>query len=173
MISETDERLLYGKSTHWVKYVPKTLAYTLIGIFAITLMIAGWNIDIAFPLIAEAVFLIGALLFLFCHHLLFHLYFSEQMIDVIVTSKRIIYFNDCLFTCDDEHEIPLKKIAGVEVQQHGLMQNMLNYGVLWFDTGGGAADLRRSIPHVARPDEVAETINQQLKHLEPELHSEY
>lgn len=166
METGTQERLQYARSTHWVKYVSRTLIYNLIGAFGIGLMIIAWNIDLVFPLLSAAVFLIGGFLFLLCHHLLFHLYLSEQLIDIIVTSKRIIYFNDRLFTCDDEHEIPLRKIAAVEIQQHGIIQNILDYGVLWFDTGGGTVDLRRSIPHVAHPDAVAEVINAQLEDLE-------
>lgn len=159
----TQENVLYAHSTHWVKYIPKTAIYSLIGFLSIGLMLLAFQIDATFPLVSLALYLVGSVLFLLCHHLLFHLYLSEQMIDIIITNQRIIYYNDCLFTCDDEHEIPLSRIAGVEMQQHGLLQNILNYGILWFDTGGSSLDMKRSIPHVAHPDDVAEIINTQLR----------
>ena len=163
MNTEHHERLLYARSTHWVKYIQKTLVYVLVALFSMALLWIALQIIPRQPVFGAAVYLIGFSLLLLCHHLLFHLYFSEQMIDIIVTDRRIIYFNDLLFTMDDEHEIPLKKIAAVEVQQHGIVQNMLNYGVLWFDTGGSSGDLRRSIPHVPNPDALADIINTELR----------
>ena len=153
------EQFLYGRSTHWIKYIQKTALYSLVGIFGVCLMYIASLLFTRTPLLAMPVFLIGFVIFLLCHHLVFHLYLSEQLIDILITNKRIVYFNDCLFTCDDEHEIPLKKVAAVEVQQHGLLANLLNYGILWFDTGGGGADLRRSIPNVPDPDTVSQIIN--------------
>ncbi len=160
---ETQELLLYARSTHWVKYVQKTFAYSLVGLFSIALILIAYPLFDRIAVLGIGIYLIGFFLLLLCLHLLFHLYFSEQMIDIIVTDKRIIYFNDCLFTCDDEHEVPLSKVAGVEVQQHGIVANVLNYGTLWFDTGGSTLDIRRSIPHVPKPDSVAKLINNQLR----------
>lgn len=85
------------------------------------------------------------------------------MLDIFVTTDRVIYFDDSLFMMDDEHEVPLEKIASVRVQQHGLLHNILDYGILWFDTGGGAIDMMRSIPNVPHPDYVAEIIAKVLK----------
>lgn len=165
MNEQLTERLLYAKSTHWVKYIQKTLLYSLVGLFGLSLIFIAIQLFSAAPILAGAVFLIGFMIFLICHHLVFHLYFSEQLIDILVTSKRIIYFNDCLFTCDDEHEVPLAKIAGVEVQKHGFISNLLNYGILWFDTGGSSVDLKRSIPNVPHPDELSQIINKALREL--------
>ncbi|MCA9370657.1 MAG: PH domain-containing protein [Candidatus Peregrinibacteria bacterium] len=162
-MNTSQELLIYARSTHWVKYIQKTLVYLLIACFGLALMPIALQLFSKAPVLASAVYFIGFTLFLLCHHLLFHLYFSEQMIDIIVTNQRIIYFDDYLFTCDDEHEIPLHKIAAVEVQQHGIIQNMLNYGILWFDTGGGSTDMKRSIPHVPQPDELAKVIHAQLQ----------
>lgn len=158
-----DERLLYARSTHWVKYLQKTFFYVLVGLCAIALMVLSFHLQGSVRIIGQIIYLIGFLILLVCHHSLYRLYFSEQMIDVIVTTKRIIYFNDDLFTCDDEHEVPLHKVAAVEVQQHGIFENFLNYGIIWLDTGGGSIDLRRSIPHVANPDELARIISSQLR----------
>lgn len=84
---------------------------------------------------------------------------SESMYDIFITSSRIIYFDDVLFLKNSEHEIPLGRIAGIEVEQNGLMQNMLNYGTLWIDTGGSAQDFKRSVPFVPHPEDFVNTVN--------------
>jgi len=108
-------------------------------------------------------FFVGSFLVFISHHSFFHKLMSESMLDIFVTTDRVIYFDDSLFMMDDEHEVPLEKIASVRVQQHGLLHNILDYGILWFDTGGGAIDMMRSIPNVPHPDYVAEIIAKVLK----------
>jgi hypothetical protein len=157
------ERLIYTDSTHWIKYVLRTLKYLLFSIMGVILLaISTMLVRISLPVFATPS-LIGVFMLLFFHHKYFHYLLSEAMNDIIVTDERVIYFNDCLFLCDDEHEIPLEKVAAVEVQQHGFLQNVLNYGVLWFDTGGGTIDLKRSIPNVPHPDHIADIITPLLK----------
>lgn len=153
-----EEHVLYAATTHWVKYVPRAARFHLFLIFALILLYVSLAVASFSPQLSFAVFFPAACLALIAHHLFFHLIMSEEMIDIIVTDQRIIYFEDCLFLSDNEHEIPLEKIAAVEVIQKGIVQNMLNYGMLWIDTGGGAVDLKRSLAHVSSPEEVAEHI---------------
>lgn len=157
------ETLLSAVSTHWIKYINKALFCHLLLLIGILLLVIGAIIHQQLPFIGMSVVSLGAALILLSHHVLFHKLLSENMIDIIMTNERIIYFNDCLFTMNDEHEIPLDRIAGVEVQQRGLIPNLLGYGILWFDTGGGSVDLKRSIPHVPHPDQLARIINDHVE----------
>jgi hypothetical protein len=163
MTEQQQDRLVFCTSTHWMKYLPKTLHSVILFLAGTVLLIIGYAVVRVSIVIAFFAIFVGIVLVLLAHHRFFHLLLSEAMQDIVITTKRILYFDDCLFFCDDEHEIPLWKVAAVEVKQHGLFQNVLDYGVLWFDTGGGAVDIKRSIPYVPHPDRVAETITGLLK----------
>jgi hypothetical protein len=149
-----DESIVYAATTHWMKYMPKLLLSLLLGASGILLLAVAWFVK-GIPAISLLLFFAGFLFILIAHHRLFHALLSEEMLDIIVTNKRILFFDDCLFFCDDEHEVPLHKVAAVEARQRGILQNILNYGTIWFDTGGGVMDLKRTIPYVHQPDHVA------------------
>ena len=81
------------------------------------------------------------------------------MRSIIVTNKRVIYFNDNLFFAENEHEVPLRRITDVTVQKIGIMRNILNFGTLCFDASPtGEPTMRRSIPNVPKPERIAEAI---------------
>ncbi|PIQ76188.1 hypothetical protein COU78_01365 [Candidatus Peregrinibacteria bacterium CG10_big_fil_rev_8_21_14_0_10_49_24] len=159
----TQERLIYAVSTHWAKYVSRALIAHLLAGTAIILVVIAFVTAPKMHEIGQDIFLVGVLLFFFAHHFFFHKLMSEALLDIIITDERVIYFDDCLLTCDDEHEIPIHKLTGVEVRQHGLIQNFLNYGIVWFDTGGGIVELKRSIPFVPHPDELVSTITELMR----------
>lgn len=152
------ERLMTALSTHWVKYLPQALfCHGVIAVAALLIFLAFVSAPYL-STVAVSLYFVGVIAFLYAHHAWFHKVMSEELYDIIITDHRIIYFDDRLFLCDNEHEIPLHKIASVDVQQEGLLMNAFNYGTLRIDTGGGAVDLRRSIPNVPRPEEVAQII---------------
>ncbi|MBU0767360.1 PH domain-containing protein [Patescibacteria group bacterium] len=156
-----NERLIFSTSTHWVKYLSSIFFNNLFAMLGILLLIAAAIASI--QIVALITFFVGTILILFAHHRLFHKIMSEAMLDIFVTTDRVIYFDDNLCLCDDEHEIPLEKVAAVEVNQHGLLQNILDYGIIWFDTGGGVQDINRSVPNVPHPDKVSEIIAKVVK----------
>lgn len=149
---------MHAQSTHWVKYVPQAVSCHLLALIGCALMGLSIMIRDASMSIAWIVALLGLTLFLFAHHRWFHKLLSEHMVDMILTSERVIYFDDVLFFSDNEHEIPLHRVAGVEVKQEGLLRNILDYGTIWIDTGGSSVDLKRSMPNVHRPEEFAQKI---------------
>lgn len=156
-----NERLIFATSTHWVKYVRSIFLSHLFLILGLILLITAGIASV--QTVTLITYFIGLLLVLFAHHSFFHKIMSESMLDIFVTNDRIIYFDDNLFLCDDEHEIPLEKVASVKMEQHGLVRNILDYGILWFDTGGGAIDLMRSIPNVPHPDSLSAIIAKVLR----------
>lgn len=150
------ERLLVCTSTHWMKYVYNALKNHFLALMGISLLFSA-SIA-ALQAVSIITFFTGSLLIIYSHHNFFHKLMSESMLDIFVTSERIIYFDDNLFFSNNEHEIPLHRIAGIEAIQEGLLQNILNFGTLWIDTGGSTVDLKRSIPYVPHPEELSEKI---------------
>jgi len=150
------ERLVVCVRTHWMKYMPNALKNHFFA--AIGLLLLFVSSIAVLESVALLTCTIGMTIFLYVHHHFFHKLMSESMYDIFVTSERIIYFDDNLFITNNEHEIPLHRIAGIEALQDGLVQNILNYGTIWIDTGGGTVDLKRSIPYVPYPEELSEKI---------------
>lgn len=165
-----NERLVSAITTHWVKYVPQAILCHFLAAVGIFLLVSSYYFLSFSALFATGMAVIGGIMFLLAHHKWFHKVLSEEFIDIILTSERIIYFDDFLFLSDNEHEIPLHRVAGVEVKQEGLLQNLLHYGTLWIDTGGGIIDLKRSIANVPHPEELSEKIaklaHQESTHME-------
>ncbi len=159
--SSAEERLVYCTSTHWMKYLfngMKNFSFILFGI----LLLSASNIAVLKG-VSSITFMIGCMLILYATHHFFHKLMSESMYDIFVTTERVIYFDDSLFILNDEHEIPLHRVAGIEVSQNGLIQNVLNYGTLWVDTGGSTIDFRRSIPYVPNPEGLNAIMTKQLQ----------
>ena len=159
------EKIVLVSTTHWMKYFPSLVLSSLLGMSGLILLIAAWFTQ-SIPPIALLLFCVGFLLNIIAHHRFFHTLLSEEVFDIIVTTKRILYFDDCLFFCDDEHEVPLHKVSAVEAQKRGILQNILNFGTMWFDTGGGVMDLKRSIPYVSKPDHISEIIADMLEEVD-------
>ena len=89
---------------------------------------------------------------------------GEAMEDVILTNKRVIWIHESLFQQDTMRQVPLEKIQGVEVRKAGMLQTILGFGSLWFDTGGTTThDVGASLHLVPRPHRIARIINQLLK----------
>lgn len=153
-----NENLIFCTSTHWVKYGFATLRFVFLTIIGAVLLYISHKASV--DIVKQVTFWAGGLLALYAHHLFFHKLMSESMYDIFITSNRIIYFDDVLFLKNSEHEIPLHRVAGIEVEQKGLMQNTLNFGTLWVDTGGGSAsDLKRCVPFVPDPEEFVDKVN--------------
>jgi uncharacterized membrane protein YdbT with pleckstrin-like domain len=154
------EQLVRAFGTHWIKYVGPFCIYLLLTSVSLLLFFLVATFPAERPLwLAHIVFLMALTLLLFAHHRFFHKLLSEYMEDVIITTKRIIYLEACIFFCDDTHEIPFERIHGVEAQKHGIIQNLLGYGSIWIDTGGSTSlDVARVIPRVPHPEKVVKDI---------------
>ncbi len=118
----------------------------------------GW------PMMSYGLLFSGLLLTHFGNHFLFHRLLSEALEDIIITTRRVIWLRKSLFQYDNMHQIPIDKILGVEARKHGILQTILGYGSLWFDTGGTeASDESAIIIQVAHPNRLARDINQLLQ----------
>lgn len=158
---ESDEELNVAFDTHWIKYiVPSLIAF----IFALmTIGILYSSLFIVTGPFASVLFTFGSCLFLLNVHWLFYKLLSEGMQDVIITNKRLIYLETRLWVQDSIHEVRLNVIRAVEANKTGILQNLLRYGSIWFDTGGSSKESGTIIPLVPHPQDKVRQILQTLK----------
>lgn len=151
--TQADEQLLASFDTHWIKYARPTCAYALImGIVGgLTLLaVRGLeNPDAA----AQMGLMIAMPIALLTHQWFFYRLLSEAMEDIVITNKRLIFRETHLWISNDMHEIALARIRAVEVCKHGILHNLLRFGTLWFDTGGGTMESGKVLPLVPKPEE--------------------
>jgi len=115
-------------------------------------------------LLSKILLFLGLILTYLSLHWYFHKLLSEAMEDIVITTKRIIWIKEALFTVDEMRQIPLGNIQGVEARKHGILQTVLGYGTLWLDTGGTTtADANAQIDQVPHPNRVAGEINKLLR----------
>lgn len=145
------ERLVDAFSTHWIKYVAPLIVYSILMVLTFTVFILAKLAGNIAPWLAIMSFLVGFILMLGAHHWFFHRVFSEFMMLIIVTSRRFVFLRDTILVRDDMHEISLERILAVRAKKRGIIQNVLNYGSLWFDTGGTTMENSPIIPQVAKP----------------------
>jgi hypothetical protein len=92
------------------------------------------------------------------HHWFFHAMLSENVTDIILTNKRLLYLARRLFVLNIMDEVLLHKIEKVEVRKRNIIQYLFNYGDLWIFTGGPQV----IIPYVASPQAWAGQIERLL-----------
>ncbi|PIR53708.1 hypothetical protein COU75_04690 [Candidatus Peregrinibacteria bacterium CG10_big_fil_rev_8_21_14_0_10_42_8] len=157
---ESDEKIIMAISTHWIKYVLPTIIFIIIFSASTTFFIISGIAAKDSPVMAIVILFTGMILMYLVVHWFFHRLLSEAMEDIIVTTKRVIWIKESLFQIDDVRQIPLTNIQGVESQKRGLLQTVLRYGSLWFDTGGTiTTDQNAIMTEVPHPNDVAREIN--------------
>lgn len=158
----SEERLVEAISTHWIKFIVPFTLYFLLGGAGLTILttsgIAGGRNAFAIGL-----FLVALTVCSIIHHWFFNRILSEGMVDLIITNKRIIYLEEHLWFHDEMHEIALGQLMGVQAHKHNLLQNILRYGDLWFDTGGSELSEKRTLHRMPHPHRIARTIMQLLE----------
>lgn len=159
-----DERLLRFSHRHKIKYLAPLAIYILLGLLCVGVLLWTASIRSSSPQVAGAMLFIGLVPLLIVHHWCFHTILSESTYDIILTNKRIIYITHQLWLSDSLHDTALNQIKAVKVERHGFVQHLLNYGSLWFDTGGsGTGQSDQIIPFAPAPEKWAEEIVRAMK----------
>lgn len=157
------EKLHHATYCHWIRYVQPAAVCIILGAIGVVFAVLA---SMAVPealLLAQFLYGVGTLLLLFAYHKFFHTFLSEKLRCILLTNKRVIYFDNHLFLAENEHEIPLRRITDVSIEKIGLMSNLLNYGTLCFDASPtGDTILRRSIRRVPKPHRLTALIGQLL-----------
>lgn len=140
---------------HWMRYVFATFIYLCMTIVSFVILFLSQVIADQWMWISHIVFLLSFILILFTNHGYFLFILGESMSQVVVTNHRIIYIHDDLFLHHEMLEFSFSRLKMVESRQHGILQNILNYGELKFDTGP-------AIPFICHPNRVARDIQQAM-----------
>ena len=155
-VGSKDERLLRITPEHWIKYVTPAFIYISLMICSLLLFILSESMKTHVDVLPQWAFFGALVVFLFAHHWFFFLLMGETENHIVVTSKRVIHIRERLFFEDEVFQVSFDKMKTVEAKKEGILQNILQYGSLWFE--GTKAVIRR-VPH---PGSVAREIEQAM-----------
>ncbi len=153
-----DERLLRSAHRHWMKYVAAIMIYVLLLCLAMSMFVLSASLRATAPELALMILFVTLIAMTAVLHWFFHFVLSENVTDVILTNKRIVRLTRSLWFVDTMDEIVLPRIKMVEVKKKGILRRLLNYGDLWFDTGGG-----QRIAFMPAPKAWAEEIERNMR----------
>ena len=153
---EHGERLQQMCDEHWIKYVGTVIvAALLFAIAALLVLLAGLSAH-HYMWLSHLTFMAGLLLLLFTHHWFFMVLLSESLDRIIVTNRRLLRVHYRLIFQEDILEISFDRMKTVDAQKRGLLQNLLHYGTLVFESKLATITL---VPH---PNRVAHAIQKAM-----------
>ncbi len=151
------EHLVLITDEHWIKYVsPGIVALLLLCISLLLFYFAGLSAHHSMW-ISHSTFFTGMLLFLFTFHWFFMVLLSEAVDCIIVTNRRLIRLRFRLIFHEDILEVSFEKMKTVDAVKHGILQNILRYGSLVFESK------LATIPLVPHPNRVAGIIQKAMR----------
>ena len=155
--TEYGERVVKVTDEHWVKYVlPAVIALFLFAIAFLLFVLAGISAH-HYMWLSHGTYLTALLLFLITLHWFFMTLLSESLDKIIITNRRLLRVQYRLIFHEDILEVSFEKMKTVDAQKHGLMQNLLHYGTLYFETKLAAVPL---VPH---PNRIAKIIQEAMQ----------
>lgn len=154
--AEHGERLIEKVDEHWVRFVwPAVLATLLLAISLVLFALAGLGAH-HHPLLSHVSFAFGMLLFCLTQHWLFMMLLGDSLDCIVVTNRRLVRIHAVPLFVEDILEISFKKMKTVDAVKNGLLQNVLRYGTLVFETK------LVSVPYVWHPNRMAKVIQQAM-----------
>lgn len=149
-----NEHLLLISDEHWIKYVFPLIVYAILTAAGLALSV-GFFFAALDGQVSMLAFSIGLLLLTCTHHWFFWFLLAESQVDIIVTSKRVVYAHAGLLWDEDIVEVAFEKMKTVEAHKKSLLQSVLNYGTLNFEK-------KAQIARVPHPGTVARIIQQAI-----------
>ncbi len=157
----SDEKTLLLIKEHWMQYgMAAFLIFASWMLFvlctALSSALMSWN-----HIASVAVLIAGHVLLLFFHHAAFYRIFSSSTTRVLLTNKRILSSQGSLWLRENVIDIPLWKIRSLEIDRHGLLPHLLDYGSILLN--------RRelpSLPLIPHPQAVHTRIVSQLQQMQ-------
>jgi len=154
-LSGNGEKVIRVISEHWIKYVFPCFVFGILGsVSALLFLLAGYTAHHAMWL-SHLSFIAALLLFLLTHHWFFTKLLGETMTHVIITNRRVVWIHESIFQREHMVEYAYEKMKTVEAKKSGIVQTVLRYGTIAFESG---ADIRY-VPH---PNHVAKEIEQAM-----------
>lgn len=152
--SPNGEKIIRVVHQHWIKYIFLFFVYSVLLLVSGALFFVAGLTAYHSAWIPYASFFAGLSLFLFAHHWFFVTLLCELSVHIIITNQRVIWIRDKLFLEEKMTEYAFTIMETVEAQKHGLLQTVLRYGTLKFETGPDITLVPHPI-HVAKDIEQA------------------
>ncbi len=151
------ETLVALTSEHWIRFVgPVLLAVVLTGTAVLLYLLAGVTAHHN-DLLSDLALLGGTVLLLLAHHWVFMTLLGDSLDCIIVTDRRLLRIQYTPILHEDILEISFEKMKTVDARKQGLVQNVLNYGTLYFETK------LATIPMVPHPNRLARVIQDAMQ----------
>jgi hypothetical protein len=155
--NEHGEHVIKVTDEHWVKYVaPVLIAIFLFAISFLLFLLAGITAH-HYMWLSHTAYVAALLLFLITLHWFFMVLLSESLSKIIITNRRLLRLDYRLIFHEDILEISFEKMKTVDVRKHGLLQNLLHYGTLYFETK------LASVPFIPHPNRIAKIIQEAMQ----------
>lgn len=155
--TEHGEHVVKVTDEHWIKLVvPILISLFLFGIALLLFLLAGITAH-HYMWLSHTSFFAGLLLFLITLHWFFMMLLSESLDKIIITNQRLLRVQYRLIFHEDILEISFEKMKTVDARKEGLLQNLLHYGTLYFETKLAAVPL---VPH---PNRIAKIIQEAMQ----------
>jgi len=149
--SIADEKLVFVRRHHWMRYASSVTICLLLLIIGLLLLSFSSFRTPDLAAVAYIVFFLGFAVVLCSYHALFHTLMSAYATVIILTTKRVVHFRQKLFFIDDRQEIQLERMHTVEARQRGILQSLFHCGSIWFDA-------MEHLSHIAHPHRTAKEI---------------
>jgi uncharacterized membrane protein YdbT with pleckstrin-like domain len=140
-VLQPGEVVRHQAGLHWVLYVPGVLVWVLAGVFFVLR-------PEEHPFLRGAATAVGWLCFAIGLLLIARAWFRWWTTEIAVTDRRVIYKKG--FISRDSKEIPMDKIASVEVKQ-SILGRILDYGEVDISTAGAASTPFEVLDTIAAP----------------------
>ncbi len=150
-----DEKLVRIVRQHWIKYVFLIFVYLVLLSLSVGMFVAAGVTAYHTQWVSFVLFTAALVLFLFAHHWFFVTLLCEMAVHIAITNHRVVWVRDKLFLDEHMTEYAFTIMETVEARKHGLLQTILRYGTLQFETGPDIT----LVPH---PISVAKDIEQAM-----------
>ncbi|MGE3278299.1 MAG: hypothetical protein AB7J40_00595 [Candidatus Altimarinota bacterium] len=127
---KNEEHIIFNIDDHWVVLI-RPLLFLLLGwvLFAVVFLSADLALSVS-PLVRSILHLLGFIMLVVVHHFFFVMLLQWKISGLTLTNKRIIDVRFIPLIKDDIVHIDISKINKIEKRKHGLIRNLLNYGVV-------------------------------------------
>lgn len=149
------EQVIRVVSEHWIKYVFPSFVYiVLAGVSILLFSLAGLTAHHSMWL-SHLAFVSALMLFFFAHHWFFTKLLGESLAHIVVTNRRVVWIHETIFSREHMAEYAFDKMKTVAANKKGILQNVLRYGSIKFESGP-------DILFVPHPNSLARDIEQAM-----------
>ncbi len=152
---EPDEVTMYFSTRHWIAIVRNMFWVALLALLALVTTFIYLSVSLE-SFLAAILMVIAGSLWAFTALVAVYFYFDWLNDHYIITTLRVLHVERVLGLREDRDEAPIDRIQDVQIQQSGVLANMLDYGDVIIQTA--AATQKIVYTYVTRPDLVQDIL---------------